>query len=87
MKLEVGDLITVLDGDYEVLDIIPYGGINYAFVNKMNKEEPTDLYYAFKLEDNTVTQVVDKEMLEILVPIFSKNVNDLALKMLDEVKM
>lgn len=86
MKLEVGDLITVSSSNYLVMDLVPYGGISYAFVNKMTKkEEPTDEYYVFKMVDDGVVKVVDEEMLNILVPLFSKNVNKMAQKMLDEV--
>lgn len=86
MNLEVGDLITISASNYLVMDMVPYGGINYAFVNKMTKkEEPTDEYYVFKIVDDGVTKAVDEEMLNILVPLFSKNVNKMAQKMLDEV--
>ena len=83
MNIVVGDLLTIKGEKYITMDVALYDGINYAFVNKMtNDEEPTKEFYTLEVFDNGVKIVTNKEILDILLPMFSKTVQ----KMVDEIK-
>jgi len=82
-KVTIGDLITLDDGDYLVLDMQTYNGIEYAFTNKIaENEQPTKEFYTYEVEGDEVTLVDDEGMLNILLPMFSKNIQ----KLLDSVE-
>ena len=82
MDIVVGDLLTIKGEKYITMDIVKYNGINYAFVNKMtNVEEPTKEFYTLEVLNNGVKIVTNKEILDILLPMFSKTVQ----KMVDEI--
>ena len=77
-KVIIGDLITLDDGDYLVLDMQTYNGIEYAFTNKIEKgEHPTKEFYTYELEGDEVSLVDDEGMLNILLPMFSQNIQKL----------
>ena len=83
MNLVQGDIITLSGEEFLILDSMLYGGIEYAFGNKITKnEEPTKEYFVFKVEDNgeSVERITEKAELDIVLPMFSKNVQ----KMIDE---
>jgi len=75
MKIIVGDLLTIEEEKFITMDVITYDGVDYAFVNKMtDDEEPTETFYVFEIIDDEVELVEDKEILDQVLPIFSKNV-------------
>ena len=60
MKLEVGDLITLNNGDkYITLDKITYNDKSYFFVNKVTSEtkEPTEEFYVFTIKDDKFLKI------------------------------
>ena len=82
MDIVVGDLLTIKGEKYITIDVVPYNGINYAFVNKMtNNEEPTKEFYTLEILSSGVRIVKDKQILDILLPMFSKTVQ----KMVDRI--
>lgn len=84
MKIVVGDLLTIKGEKYITMDVVPYGGVNYAFVNKMTKdEEPTDEFYTFEILEKSVKRVEDKKILDILLPMFSSSVQNMIDKIMN----
>lgn len=78
MKVEKADLITRKDGKYITLDVINYEEQNYAFVNKLTEktEDPTNELYVFDINGKTTKKVTDTKLLEKLLPIFQKNLEN-----------
>ena len=61
---------------YIVLDVIKYQNKEYAFVNKVTDDEKnvTKDYYIFYLnEDKKILLLENIELINILLPIFQKN--------------
>ena len=76
MKYEVGDIIKVLGVEYVVLDEILYEENKYIFTNKIKEnDELGKEFYTFEVYDNGVNQIKDDKLLEILLPVFHKNIN------------
>lgn len=74
-EIVVGDLLTIENIKYIVIDKIKYVADDYIFVNEVtDKEENTSNYYVMELIGNNVKIIKDKELLEKLLPIFSDNV-------------
>ena len=72
---EIGDILTIAGEEYAVIDRILYEGINYILTSKYENDEPKGEYIAFELVgDDQVLQVKNKQILEKILPIFSKNV-------------
>lgn len=65
-----GNVITVNDTDYMVLETIDYQGKKYIFTNEIKEEEPTDDYYIFNVNNNEVTKIVEEELLNKLIEEF-----------------
>ena len=68
MNLVQGDIITLSGEEFLILDSMLYGDVEYAFGNKITKdEEPTKEYFVFKVEDNgeSVERITEKEEVEI----------------------
>lgn len=75
MRIMVDDLITLGDKKYITLDSIYYEDNNYIFVNEVTKdEEPTKSFYVFKVVDNSCLLIDDTKILDLVLPIFSSNV-------------
>ena len=74
-EIVVGDLLTIENTKYIVIDKIKYVDEDYIFVNEVtDKEENTSNYYVMELIGNNVKIIKDKELLEKLLPVFSDNV-------------
>lgn len=65
-----GNVITVNDTDYMVLETIDYQGKKYIFTNEIKEEEPTNDYYIFNVNNNEVTKIVEEELLNKLIEEF-----------------
>ena len=75
MKVISGDLLTIRSEKYLVLDVMEYGGEDYAFSNKMIElEQPTKDYCVFKLVGEGVIRISDNKVLDVLLPRFSSSV-------------
>ena len=74
MKYEVGDILTIKGEEYAVIDAILYENVDYILVNKFETDEPTQVYIPYKIASNGLIEVEDKDVLDKLLPIFSKNV-------------
>ena len=82
-NIEIGDIITVNNTEYTVLDIILYEDIKYSFVNVWKGEEPSEEFLIFKMDGDNVEVVKDEKISNVLLPIFSNNVQ----KSIDKFKM
>ena len=78
MKYEVGDILTIEGVEYAVIDAILYENIDYILVNKFENEEPTEEYIAYQVDNDGLIEVKNENILERLLPIFSKNVQRMA---------
>lgn len=82
MKIVLGDLLTINNEKYIVLDSILLNGQSYVFVNKLTSDEnSTKEFYVFKVIGNTINIVKNKNILDDILPLFSKNVQNLIDKM------
>ena len=85
MYFEKAEIITKDDEDYVVLAIIVENDIEYAFVNKIDKEkdEVTEEYYVFMYNNNTIYTVTDEKTITRMMPKFQegimKNIEELGL--------
>lgn len=76
MKLEVGDLITLNNGDkYITLDKITYNDKSYFFVNKVTSEtkEPTEEFYVFTIKDDKLLKITNADFINELLPKFKSS--------------
>lgn len=68
MNVIVGDLLTVEEIKYIVLEMLNYDGNDYAFVNKMtNEEEATEDFYIFKILGDSISVVVEENLKNVLM--------------------
>lgn len=78
MKREIGEIITVDNKEYTIMDTVLYEGKDYIFTNIVNNDEPSETFIIFELiddgENGTVIEVTEQKILERLIPICSKNI-------------
>ncbi len=77
MNLEISDVIEYDNQDYVVLDVINHKEMTYALINKLDKEEPTEEYKVINVIEDTVADETNKDILEEIMPIFSKDIQKL----------
>lgn len=80
--VERDDLITFSETDKViVLDVIEFEGKQYAFVNEVTPDEQdvTDVYHVMECnsDDNTMLKVANKEILDKILPLFSKRLENI----------
>lgn len=75
MDISVGEVLVVEDRKYIVLDKVSFNNKTYIFVNKLDSEEnPTNDLYAYEVIDDEISMVMDKKILDFLLPKFEKNI-------------
>lgn len=86
MKLSLGDIFNVGEKKYIVIEKCTFTDIDYIFVNKLTaEEEPTNDFYVYKENKNGVVLITDKNVLDIVLPIFSNKLqNDVTKKQIEE---
>ncbi len=77
MKLELGDLVSLKSGNYLVVSKTTYDAIDYVLTNKTNANDIGEENYVFKVKDNKFVKIKNKELLDILLPIFTDKLNKL----------
>ena len=78
MDISVGEVFAVEDGKYIVLDKVSLNNKTYIFVNKLDSEEnPTNDLYAYEVIDDEISMVMDKKILDFLLPKFEKNIEEM----------
>lgn len=83
MDISIGEVLVVEDRKYIVLDKVSFNNKTYIFVNKLDSEEnPTNDLYAYEVIDDEISMVMDKKILDFLLPKFEKNIE----KMINNMK-
>ena len=82
MKIELGDIITLSNTKYMVAEMSTYMETDYLLLNKLDmEEEPSQEFYIYKKNDRGLILITDKNILNILYPVFSnklqKEINDI----------
>lgn len=84
MEIKIGSLLTIQNTKYTVMDVVNYEGKKYAFTNEVDEDEiPTETFILFEIVNGTsVLKVEDKDTLNKVLAIVSKNVQ----RIIDKVK-
>lgn len=82
MSFRKTDVITFDDNEKVlVLEVLLYEGIEYLYVNEILPDESdmTDVYRILKANysDGTLEEVLDKEILEVILPMFQEKLEQL----------
>lgn len=80
MSLAVGNVFTLLNTKYVVLSTLDNDSKHYLFVNKMIDNKNTEEFFVVLEEDGKLKFVADDTLINKLLPIFQKNVLELATK-------
>ena len=74
MNIEELDTITLDDGnDYFVVKKINDGGINYYYIS--NENDYTDIKLLYEDNDNTLTEVEDRETIRKIISLIASSVD------------
>ena len=80
MILENGDILTINNNEYLVVESARYEDVDYIFANKLAKEELTQEYVVMKKLDDSVSIITDNKILEVILPVFSNKIQKVAEK-------
>lgn len=80
MSLAVGNVFTLLNTKYVVLSTLDNDSKHYLFVNKMIDNKNTEEFFVVLEEDGKLKFAADDTLINKLLPIFQKNVLELAAK-------
>lgn len=79
MVYERGDILTIKDSEYMILELARYEDVDYMFANKLDKEEnTTENYCVMKKNGTGIIFVDDKKILDIILPVFSNKIQKIA---------
>lgn len=79
MTLENGDILTIGNNEYLVVEGTRYENSDYIFANKLdNEEELTQEYVVMKKLGDSVSIVTDNNLLEAILPVFTNKIQKLA---------
>lgn len=78
MELRVKKMFKKDDNQFITIATTEYNGKVYAFSNKIDeeKDEVTDEYNVFTIENNEIVYVNDKELINKLLPIFQEQIKN-----------
>lgn len=75
--MNIDDIINIDGITYGILDVKPYGGINYYFTNALDENNnPTTEFAIFKVENEEMVKESDADMLKVLSSLFSNSLQD-----------
>ena len=75
MELNRTDVITVGKKRYLIVETLNYGGIVYYLVNKLvENDEPSKEYIVITVNNDSIIEVNEKNILDKVLPIFSQKV-------------
>lgn len=80
MSLAVGKVFTLLNTKYVVMSTLEKDGKRYLFVNKMIENKNTEEFFVVLEEEGKLQFVADDALINELLPIFQKNILELAAK-------
>ena len=84
--MKIGDIKVIDNVNYLILDILEKINNIYVMVTKLNENnEPTmDEYKVYKITENKWQLEENKQTLNELLPIFTKNINNMLNKLMGE---
>ena len=84
--MKIGDIKVIDNINYLILDILEKNNNIYVMVTKLDKNnEPTmDEYKVYKITENKWQLEENKQTLNELLPIFTKNINNMLNKLMGE---
>ena len=84
--MKIGDIKVIDNVNYLILDILEKKNNSYVMVTKLNENnEPTmDEYKVYKITENKWQLEENKQTLNELLPIFTKNINNMLNKLMGE---
>ncbi|MDY5873521.1 MAG: hypothetical protein SPK36_01845 [Bacilli bacterium] len=84
--MKIGDIKVIDNVNYLILDILEKNNNIYVMVTKLNENnEPTmDEYKVYKITENKWQLEENKQTLNELLPIFTKNINNMLNKLMGE---
>ena len=84
--MKIGDIKVIENVNYLILDILEKNNNIYVMVTKLNENnEPTmDEYKVYKITENKWQLEENKQTLNELLPIFTKNINNMLNKLMGE---
>lgn len=84
--MRIGDIKVIDNINYLILDILEKNNSIYVIVTKLNENnEPTmDEYKVYKITENKWQLEENKQTLNELLPIFTKNINNMLNKLMGE---
>lgn len=84
--MRIGDIKVIDNVNYLILDILEKNNNIYVMVTKLNEnnEPTTDEYKVYKITENKWQLEENKQTLNELLPIFTKNINNMLNKLMGE---
>lgn len=84
--MRIGDIKVIDNINYLILDILEKNNNIYVMVTKLNEnnEPTTDEYKVYKIIENKWQLEENKQTLNELLPIFTKNINNMLNKLMGE---
>ena len=84
--MRIGDIKVIDNVNYLILDILEKNNNIYVMVTELNENnEPTmDEYKVYKITENKWQLEENKQTLNELLPIFTKNINNMLNKLMGE---
>lgn len=84
--MKIGDIKVIDNVNYLILDILEKNNNIYVMVTKLDENnEPTmDEYKVYKITENKWQLEENKQTLNELLPIFTKNINNMLNKLMGE---
>ena len=75
MILTNGDVLTIGNAKYLIVETARYDDVDYLFTNKLSENEDlSENYFVMKKTENGVIIVNEQKLLDILLPIFTKKI-------------
>jgi len=75
MIITIGDVLTIKEDKYLVVETARYEEVDYLFANKLlENEELSKEYYVMKKTETGVLLVTDEKVLEVILPVFQNKI-------------
>lgn len=75
MIITIGDVLTIKEDKYLVVETARYEEKDYLFANKLlENEELSKEYYVMKKTETGVLLVTDEKVLEVILPVFQNKI-------------
>ena len=76
MKLLKGDVLSINNQDYIVIECLNYNYETYIFTNQLiNEEEVSENHYIFKITNDNAIVITDENLINILLDKFKDLIN------------